>query len=280
MPPKKCYSSAVKHFVWLIITNTKISINDKIMIEACATPSTCIVTGTVTGAGTKSWPISRAVCHKPLITLIDGQSLNHRVFLSGADSPEMAKILMVANLKLLFRTEDKFRDVNETRQATLSILKPFNRNTNDAITTATLRDRLQDIKHHYVTPKLQGAQPPITVSRTTALEALHRPQRRSKFQNQANRSPAKCTVVATNGIKSRKTMSSGNNNQKDNDLDKGYLLTNSQATCIPMSMVRLVENPESSRLSSLKFTLADRSNKNTYHSERPNWRSWYLSRRH
>lgn len=91
------------------------------------------------GAGSRLWPISREMHPKPFIRLADGQSLLQKAFLRGAHLPNVAEVLTVTSRELFFKTEDEFREVNETSVATSFILEPMGRNTAAAIAAATLQ---------------------------------------------------------------------------------------------------------------------------------------------
>uniref|UniRef100_E6QXA9 mannose-1-phosphate guanylyltransferase n=1 Tax=mine drainage metagenome TaxID=410659 RepID=E6QXA9_9ZZZZ len=91
------------------------------------------------GAGSRLWPISRELHPKPFIRLVDGQSLLQKAFLRGALLPGVEEILTVTNRELFFKTEDEFREVNQSRLATSFILEPFGRNTAAAIAGAALQ---------------------------------------------------------------------------------------------------------------------------------------------
>jgi mannose-1-phosphate guanylyltransferase / mannose-6-phosphate isomerase len=91
------------------------------------------------GAGSRLWPVSRALHPKPFIRLADGQSLLQKAFVRGALLPDVAEILTVTNRELYFKTEDEFREVNTAKLATSFILEPFGRNTAAAIAAASLQ---------------------------------------------------------------------------------------------------------------------------------------------
>ncbi|MDA8329094.1 MAG: mannose-1-phosphate guanylyltransferase/mannose-6-phosphate isomerase [Betaproteobacteria bacterium] len=91
------------------------------------------------GAGSRLWPVSRELHPKPFIRLADGQSLLQKAFLRGAALPDVEEILTVTNRELFFKTEDEFREINQSKLATSFILEPFGRNTAAAIAGAALQ---------------------------------------------------------------------------------------------------------------------------------------------
>lgn len=91
------------------------------------------------GAGSRLWPVSRALHPKPFIRLADGQSLLQKTFLRGAHLPGVEEILTVTNRELLFKTTDEYRETNQTELALSFILEPFGRNTAAAIVAAALQ---------------------------------------------------------------------------------------------------------------------------------------------
>lgn len=90
------------------------------------------------GAGSRLWPVSRESHPKPFIRLADGQSLLQKAFLRGATLPGVKEVLTVTNRDLFFKTEDEYREVNDSGIACSYILEPFGRNTAAAIAAATL----------------------------------------------------------------------------------------------------------------------------------------------
>lgn len=91
------------------------------------------------GAGSRLWPISREMHPKPFIRLADGQSLLQKALLRGTRLQNVAEIVTVTNRELFFKTEDEFREVNDTSLPISFILEPMGRNTAAAIATATLQ---------------------------------------------------------------------------------------------------------------------------------------------
>ncbi|MDD4929090.1 MAG: mannose-1-phosphate guanylyltransferase/mannose-6-phosphate isomerase [Gallionella sp.] len=93
------------------------------------------------GAGSRLWPVSRALHPKPFIRLADGQSLLQKAWLRGAVLPGVSEILTVTNRELFFKTEDEYREVaGISRDCGNSfILEPFGRNTAPAIAAAALQ---------------------------------------------------------------------------------------------------------------------------------------------
>ena len=90
------------------------------------------------GAGSRLWPISREQHPKPFIRLEDGQSLLQKAFLRGAQLTGVSEVLTVTNRELFFKTEDDYREVNNSDIATSFILEPFAKNTAAAIASAAL----------------------------------------------------------------------------------------------------------------------------------------------
>lgn len=94
------------------------------------------------GAGSRLWPVSRALHPKPFIRLGDGQSLLQKAWLRGVALPGVAETLTVTNRELLFKTEDEYREVGAAQHKGVVnsfILEPFGRNTAPAIAAATLQ---------------------------------------------------------------------------------------------------------------------------------------------
>ncbi|MDP3561974.1 MAG: mannose-1-phosphate guanylyltransferase/mannose-6-phosphate isomerase [Legionellaceae bacterium] len=96
------------------------------------------------GAGSRLWPVSRALHPKPFIRLTDGLSLLQKAFIRGALLPNVQEILTVTNRELFFQIEGEFREINQSKLTTSFILEPFGRNTAAAIAAAAL----QVVKHH------------------------------------------------------------------------------------------------------------------------------------
>jgi len=96
------------------------------------------------GAGSRLWPLSRAMHPKPFIRLTDGESLLQKAFIRGVQQKNVQEILTVTNRELLFKTEDDYREINQENIPTSFILEPFGRNTAAAIAAAALNVR----KHH------------------------------------------------------------------------------------------------------------------------------------
>lgn len=94
------------------------------------------------GAGSRLWPVSRALHPKPFIRLADGQSLLQKAWLRGAVLPNVSEVLTVTNRELFFKTKDEYREVAAGAPAGLRssfILEPFGRNTAPAIAAASLQ---------------------------------------------------------------------------------------------------------------------------------------------
>ena len=90
------------------------------------------------GAGSRLWPVSRALHPKPFIRLSDGQSLLQKAFLRGAALPGVAEILTITNRELFFKTADDIREVNAGSLPASFVLEPFGRGTAAAVASAAL----------------------------------------------------------------------------------------------------------------------------------------------
>src|SRR4051794_3373038 len=90
------------------------------------------------GAGSRLWPVSRALHPKPFIRLADGQSLLQKAFLRGAQLSGLKEILTVTNRGLIRKTKDEYNEINKSKIYTSFILEPFGRNTAAAITLAAI----------------------------------------------------------------------------------------------------------------------------------------------
>ena len=88
------------------------------------------------GAGSRLWPVSRALHPKPFIRLADGQSLLQKAFLRGASLQNTQAILTVTNGELFFKIQDEYDEINVSKVETRYILEPFGRNTAGAIALA------------------------------------------------------------------------------------------------------------------------------------------------
>ncbi|HSN19797.1 MAG TPA: mannose-1-phosphate guanylyltransferase/mannose-6-phosphate isomerase [Usitatibacter sp.] len=90
------------------------------------------------GAGSRLWPVSRALHPKPFMRLADGQSLLQKAFLRGAGLPDAGEMLAVTNGELFFQTRDEFREVNARGAAVSYLLEPAPRGTAAAVAAAAL----------------------------------------------------------------------------------------------------------------------------------------------
>ncbi len=88
------------------------------------------------GAGSRLWPVSRALHPKPFIRLTDGQSLLQKAFVRGLNIDNVSEILTVTNSELVFKINDEYTEVNHQQMRTSYILEPFGRNTAGAIAIA------------------------------------------------------------------------------------------------------------------------------------------------
>lgn len=89
------------------------------------------------GAGSRLWPISRALHPKPFICLPNGNSFLQEAFLRGAQLSDVQEILTVTNRELLFKIKDDYIPIKKDL-STSFILEPFGRNTAAAVTAAAL----------------------------------------------------------------------------------------------------------------------------------------------
>jgi mannose-1-phosphate guanylyltransferase len=88
------------------------------------------------GAGSRLWPVSRALHPKPFIQLLDGQSLLQKAFLRATAIDGVADVLTVTNRELLFKIQEEYREINAIGCKTSFILEPCGRNTAAAIAIA------------------------------------------------------------------------------------------------------------------------------------------------
>lgn len=96
------------------------------------------------GAGSRLWPVSRALHPKPFIRLADGQSLLQKAFLRGAGLSGVTDILTLTNAELFFKVQDEYAEINRKEIRTRYVLEPFGRNTAGAVAIAA-----QYISRHY-----------------------------------------------------------------------------------------------------------------------------------
>lgn len=90
------------------------------------------------GAGSRLWPLSRAACPKPFLTMADGENLLAKTYARALQLPDVAEILTVTNREFLFETEDVLRRVNANHIGARFVLEPFGRNTAAAVAAAAL----------------------------------------------------------------------------------------------------------------------------------------------
>jgi len=92
------------------------------------------------GAGSRLWPVSRALHPKPFIRLADQQSLIEKTFLRSIGLPQVTDVLTVTNHNLLFLTKDACKQALKIAgQPTIRphyLLEPVGRNTAPAIAAA------------------------------------------------------------------------------------------------------------------------------------------------
>ena len=88
------------------------------------------------GAGSRLWPVSRALHPKPFIRLMDGQSLLQKAFLRGSQLPGVHDLLTVTNQDLFFKINQEFEELGQSDVRMSYILEPFGRNTAGAIAVA------------------------------------------------------------------------------------------------------------------------------------------------
>lgn len=90
------------------------------------------------GAGSRLWPVSRALHPKPFLEMADGQSLLQKAFLRGVGLRHVAGVLTVTNQELLFKTQEAYAALSRDELPLAYILEPFGRNTAPAIAMACL----------------------------------------------------------------------------------------------------------------------------------------------
>ncbi|MDR6635021.1 mannose-1-phosphate guanylyltransferase [Phyllobacterium sp. 1468] len=90
------------------------------------------------GAGARLWPVSREAHPKPFIKLGDGKSLIQHAFLRAALLPDVEQILTITNRELFFKTEDEYREINDSAIACTYLLEPMGRDTAAATAIAAL----------------------------------------------------------------------------------------------------------------------------------------------
>lgn len=113
----------------------------KDLFESCMQIIPTILCG---GAGSRLWPVSRALHPKPFIKLDDGQSLIQKAFLRASCLSGVTDILTVTNRELLFKIQDEYQAMNQQGMHTPMLLEPFGRNTAAAIALSALH-----INKHY-----------------------------------------------------------------------------------------------------------------------------------
>ena len=90
------------------------------------------------GAGSRLWPVSRALHPKPFIRLHDNQSLLQKAFLRAIHLPHVTDVLTVTNKELVFKIQDEYLEVRDVNVSTHFILEPSGRNTAPAMASAAL----------------------------------------------------------------------------------------------------------------------------------------------
>ena len=90
------------------------------------------------GAGSRLWPVSRALHPKPFIQLADGESLLQKSFVRAAKISGVNEVMTVTNREFIFKTEDEYADVNTASVPTSYVLEPEGRNTAPAIAAAAI----------------------------------------------------------------------------------------------------------------------------------------------
>ena len=70
------------------------------------------------GAGSRLWPVSRALHPKPFIRLHDNQSLLQKAFLRAIHLPHVTDVLTVTNKELVFKIQDEYLEVRDVNVST------------------------------------------------------------------------------------------------------------------------------------------------------------------
>lgn len=91
------------------------------------------------GAGSRLWPVSRALHPKPLIKLADGRSLLQHAYLRSLSLDGVAGIVTVTNASQLWVTGAQYDAVDDSRMGRIYILEPEGRDTAAATAAATVQ---------------------------------------------------------------------------------------------------------------------------------------------
>lgn len=91
------------------------------------------------GAGSRLWPVSRALHPKPFIKLADGESLLQKSFIRAASLAGVNEVMTVTNREFYFKTDDEYGEVNSAAVPTSYVLEPDGRNTAPAVAAAAIQ---------------------------------------------------------------------------------------------------------------------------------------------
>jgi mannose-1-phosphate guanylyltransferase len=89
------------------------------------------------GAGSRLWPVSRALHPKPFMRLADGESLLQKAMLRAAAMPAAVELVAVTNGELFFKARDEHRALDLALGASY-LLEPVPRGTAAAVAAAAL----------------------------------------------------------------------------------------------------------------------------------------------
>jgi len=87
------------------------------------------------GAGTRLWPVSRALFPKPFMRLPDGQSLLEKTMSRAAGLAGASGLLLVTNREYIFQSHDEYARVDSDLPLS-GLLEPVGRNTAPALAMA------------------------------------------------------------------------------------------------------------------------------------------------
>lgn len=92
------------------------------------------------GAGSRLWPLSRALHPKPFLRLPDGGSFIQKAFQYAAAMPGVSAIMPISNRDLYFKAADEYRTTG-INLPVFHVLEPCGRNTAPAVAVAALEAR-------------------------------------------------------------------------------------------------------------------------------------------
>ena len=92
------------------------------------------------GAGSRLWPLSRALHPKPFLRLPEGQSFIQKAFQYAAAMPGVSAVMSLSNRDLFFKAADEYRALGLDLPV-FHILEPCGRNTAPAVAVAALEAR-------------------------------------------------------------------------------------------------------------------------------------------